>query len=107
MVQFKPNSFKEQEGEPMNRICVHAFNIAYPYCLTLANSGRFKWVRKREGVIAQCPGTKNSIVMKIEKEGDRIAVSIIDVRGKCPNNHRVGDAFEFNAKVFKWACGGV
>ena len=48
-------------------ICLAAFSMCYPYCLSLLYDAKFSWMKKTEpdAVYAQCPTGK--IAMKIER----------------------------------------
>lgn len=83
-------------------LCVHAYNVAFPYCLTLLKKGWFLWVKKGEGVICQCPNPEGSVVMKIKPQyDDKISITVEDVRGICPCSHKKGDCFMFDPQSMK------
>lgn len=83
-------------------LCVHAYNVAFPYCNTLLKKGWFLWVKENDGVIAQCPNPDCSLVMKIKKrEGGVVGIEVIEIRGDCPNKHKVCEVFELNPKKMK------
>lgn len=83
-------------------ICIHAYAAAFPYCLTLLKKGWFLWVKKKDGVICQCPNPHGSVVMKIKPTSDdTICITVEDVRGICPCNHKTGDCFIFDPKTMK------
>ena len=92
---------KFQDIMPAN-LCVHAYHAAFPYCLTLLKKGWFLWVKKGDGVICQCPNPNGSVVMKVKTHSeDNISISVEDVRGICPCNHKKGDWFIFDPKTMK------
>ena len=74
-------------------LCVHAYNVAFPYCWTFLKKGWFLWVKKGDGVIAQCPNPSCSLVMKIKPSKENASIEVVQVRGRCPNKHSVGDKF--------------
>ena len=85
-------------------LCVHAYNVAYPYCLTLLKKGWFLWVKEGDGVIVQCPNPDCSLVMKIKpdfREVNAVCINIIDVRGRCKNGHKIDDMFIFTPDEMK------
>lgn len=87
-----------------DNLCVHAYNIAYPYCHTLVKKGWFLWVEEGDGVIAQCPNPGCSLVMKIKPDktnGENVEIKVIDIRGKCGSGHKVGDVFVLKPKEMK------
>lgn len=84
-----------------DNLCVHAYNVAYPYCHTLLNKGWFLWVEEGDGVIAQCPNPNCSLVMKIkpsQKNQENVQIVVMQIRGKCESGHKVGDIFTLKPK---------
>jgi len=79
-------------------LCLKAFHTAYPYYLTFLHGGWFRWARRKNLVIAQCPGPDNSLVMEMKlitkEKAKSVAVKIIGKRGTCQKGHSVGDTFE-------------
>lgn len=82
-------------------LCVHAYNVAFPYCLTFLKKGWFLWVRKGDGVIAQCPNPQCSLVMKIKPMNETVTITVIQIRGACQTGHKVGDMFVLDSKKMK------
>ena len=78
----------------MKKLCIHALHAIYPYYVALTQGSWFRWVKKNDGIIVQCPSADNNIVMKVFKRQDGIRVKIIDVRGTCPL-HKEGETFFF------------
>ncbi len=97
----KGMSFEIKDLVPDN-LCVHAYNIAYPYCLTYLKKGWFLWVEEGDGVIAQCPNPGCSLVMKIKPEKEnKVSIHVIEIRGKCQSGYKVGDIFTLKPEEMK------
>lgn len=96
-------AYSESEFLPQG-LCLLAFHAVYPYYLTLANGGWFRWVRPKDGVIVQCPNPKGALEMKVfccnsKKE---VRVEVLQARGECPKGHHKGDIFVLGPDRFKF-----
>lgn len=81
-------------------MCLDAFHVVYPYCLSLLYGATFSWMENidKDAVIAQCPYA--SIVMMIKRflktEKKKIIIKVVEKRGECPENMEIGQEFKFN-----------
>lgn len=79
-----------------DQICPFALHAFFPYWLTYIQDGWFDWVKSGDGVIVQCANPKG-IVAKIYKRKIRgkikVEVEIINNKGDCSWNWKVGDRF--------------
>jgi uncharacterized repeat protein (TIGR04076 family) len=87
-----------------SNICPYAFQVIYPYYLTLTNGGWFNWVRPKGGVIVQCPNPRGALEMKIFQESSLkgVKVEVLQAKGECSWGHKKGDTFILNHDTFSF-----
>jgi len=90
-------------------MCLDAFHVAYPYALSLLYGAKFKWMKDKDAVIAQCPNPKGAVVMEIRRKKlsavkKKILIKIIDVKGKCHMQLKKSQVFKMNLGDYPQIC---
>lgn len=90
-------------------MCLDAFHVAYPYCLSLLYGAKFKWMDDKDSVIAQCPNPKGSVIMEIRRKiinhnKKKIFIKIIEIRGRCMKGLKRGQIFKMNLGDYPQIC---
>lgn len=91
---------KINQALPQN-LCPLLFYSLYPYYFTFSRGGKFKWVKKGEGVIVRCPQPKG-IVVEVKKKNKGIVTKVIKNKGQCPLKYKMGQRFDINEKTIRF-----
>lgn len=77
-------------------VCLAMFHTAIPYYITLANGGRFAWLKDRDAVIFQCPNPEIAVAMNLmvkERNNNELRLDVLETRGTCPQQMLPGKQF--------------